>query len=1118
MLELPTNFEQDIAGRDTNLVPVVTIGTISEMGNDVHVINFINQSHFLSTNSGSFTFTSADGSVTKNYLPLLLNIPSLKESIDIEKRNYKISSITLDISNFPYNGKRFSELVSDKSLINTEVRIYWTSPSTNLIHPQDYGYNSDATNAGNHAFQIYFGTIRRYTHDDEKVRLVVEDRSQSTLHKDFPTANLETGSEVPDKYKNKPIPMVYGHVDKSPLVRYASGGQWILQADSVKPKIIAGNTMGEYNLGSYDQLYLYADNLYMSIIRDNQFSINELDNTIQMSLPIPSDPTSYKDELDILECYYYLKPRNFDIYEGLSGEGLDQGDATSLLETISDLGIFFDNDLTTFHTFNIDSSQVSSPDNGWHWVIRVPVIPDEITYLEVLSFDISINGIEIYPDGEGFLWVSQKTDDTGNEDIVDAGLGDLIAFGSDVFGGDIGGIADTADIVFKNSTYDDLDSNVYPIDKEILVYKQFINYQGELSPTFMIAAKRSHFGNPQLEGEDFREVSNITIKDLIVRPRMKIEKVFQSDFYANVKGRAMLETVVDLPEPYPDVILYSSPPATHIIAHIMENELGVLVATASIPSYESYDTWKYAFTVDKKTNSKKLIEGLASASPYIPRFNNMGEFKFDTIPLHGGDAIKTINAADCISYNFSRTKIEDVYTKIEFKYNWDYARGEFNSRVFLTTDEIVSFGGGADYDPTYYGFKIPEGGDYDHAESTLVIDDDRGKYIRDKDTAQKFVGWFLSWSCNQHLQMKIKLPLKYMNLEIGDLVDFDAILGDVIPYGINYLQDDVYNGQLFYKNFLITSTNKTLEWVEIECIQMHYLEHILYVEVEEATSFLSDIPYATISSEALDGLGGGVSVSDLYTLFPELGNLVQIMYMPLEPTDEISSSTQWNGSVWQGTLTQLYGGTEYTIIFSEDTTTNLFSIVGSATASGVDINEYNIAGNTGTTGEVFNRDLVNGNFDISDLSIKSQSVENTITGATFTANQIMYDAEITTDGDRQTLTFLSGTPVTIFNTNKMEDLDVYNHIYTFTITTSDLKTTNIHRNIAYTFNKYSNIGDINGDGKYNVLDVVALSDGVISGNCKDIEDGYPCDLTGDGGYNVLDITTLANSVLSGSLS
>ena len=84
-LELPTKFEQDIQGKDTNLVPVVKLGT--ETSGNI----------FLST--GLYDILGSDGNL-RNHLPLLLNIPSLKESIDIEKRNYRISSINIDISAF----------------------------------------------------------------------------------------------------------------------------------------------------------------------------------------------------------------------------------------------------------------------------------------------------------------------------------------------------------------------------------------------------------------------------------------------------------------------------------------------------------------------------------------------------------------------------------------------------------------------------------------------------------------------------------------------------------------------------------------------------------------------------------------------------------------------------------------------------------------------------------------------------------------------------------------------------------------------------------------------------------------------------------------------------------
>ena len=58
------------------------------------------------------------------------------------------------------------------------------------------------------------------------------------------------------------------------------------------------------------------------------------------------------------------------------------------------------------------------------------------------------------------------------------------------------------------------------------------------------------------------------------------------------------------------------------------------------------------------------------------------------------------------------------------------------------------------------------------------------------------------------------------------------------------------------------------------------------------------------------------------------------------------------------------------------------------------------------------------------------------------------------------------------------------------------------------------IGDINNDGGYNVLDIVALASCVLSNNCSDLSNSCSADVNGDGGYNVLDIVALANCVLS----
>jgi len=60
----------------------------------------------------------------------------------------------------------------------------------------------------------------------------------------------------------------------------------------------------------------------------------------------------------------------------------------------------------------------------------------------------------------------------------------------------------------------------------------------------------------------------------------------------------------------------------------------------------------------------------------------------------------------------------------------------------------------------------------------------------------------------------------------------------------------------------------------------------------------------------------------------------------------------------------------------------------------------------------------------------------------------------------------------------------------------------------------SELGDLNGDDTYNVLDIVNLANCVLAQNCNCIPNGCAGDLNEDLVYNVLDIVTLANCVLA----
>ena len=200
-----------------------------------------------------------------------------------------------------------------------------------------------------------------------------------------------------------------------------------------------------------------------------------------------------------------------------------------------------------------------------------------------------------------------------------------------------------------------------------------------------------------------------------------------------------------------------------------------------------------AFTVhDKQINSKKLIEGIASNSRLIPYIKDNTLF-FQGInpspdPLlveDDGDVEMYIESSDIISYTNKRTAPEKVYTKVVVNYHYDYALKDFtentldNSEGSDTATEWFDSPGnqheaGALYDITNLGLK---------AEQDLPFD---AHYIRDIDSAEALQEFLLLWHCNQHNVLKLRLPLKYIQLKIGDYIGFDKLINGVKLFGEDY--------------------------------------------------------------------------------------------------------------------------------------------------------------------------------------------------------------------------------------------------------------------------------------------------------------------------------------------
>ena len=180
-MQLPAVFEQDIQSKVINITTRVVIGEDAPI--------------YLSTHS--FTFEG------QQYKPLLLDIPSMKESVDYEDRNFKTSNVTLKISNYKYSDGRFSDILKSNPLINQKCEIYW---------------NSQRANSSADTLRIFKGYVRRVSHTDSQVSIQLEDLTEKHLHKTIPLNRTSKSLDRNDKYRDIPIPIAFGVLPQAPAV------------------------------------------------------------------------------------------------------------------------------------------------------------------------------------------------------------------------------------------------------------------------------------------------------------------------------------------------------------------------------------------------------------------------------------------------------------------------------------------------------------------------------------------------------------------------------------------------------------------------------------------------------------------------------------------------------------------------------------------------------------------------------------------------------------------------------------------------------------------------------------------------------------------------------------
>ena len=985
------SFIDDIQGQNTQLYPIVTI----EPPDVTNWKDDFRRCTLLSTNSTSLEHihinSDADSPINEgtrhHFKPLLLNIPSIKESIDIESRRFKISNVSLDISNIEYEGERFTDMLSDASLINWKVSIQFVSPTAQYFstvygvwtdnltgdmisfydgHTGNHnGFNnisagtpfSQGTPSRNESLtkMVYQGVIRRISHDDTKCKIELEDLTEQKAHKDLPSESFGVEDTVPDKLKNKPKQMVYGYVDKCPLIKNGKEFLEEYEEDTITKLEIDYRDIDalvgvQYNVGTnafyhsgvvvddsginigiqhasiadrgnFIELLSASDSLNSSETFREIVGIDINHGAEDFTVAIP-DPSSGVDDFEEASTLRRESISN-DIYYAYDEDGspnfsgdFSGDDGTAAPSDYPGTGSQVESDLID----NMEDGLARIQDGIANTGIRLESLSqDTQTTYHYLSFnlkpvpsDIQCETYLIFKARSSpysHLGVAVTDDlsfiDVDGFDAYSVWVGQIPVIDTDDMNTGTGGLqlsegGDWDNQVFFNGAYSENNFNSNPLAPK--AYPVRVQNQSGVSSWDSIGAFNSfNIGSPKSHNSQFFTADQIQRADLFLQEvhlyhLATIDKLITRDYYGNIRGRvntyndhpfkysvsmgyninavegvlndllnyeeygdftyhiAILQQVSDgtlsseviddfdhwlelmleiaiqnLIIAIPDLSPFLENPID-IIYDLVRSELGhdAINFDDYKEARDAHEGWKFGFAVNKKISSKKLIEDIAKSTKCFPKFRNDGTFGFNTIKdsydvANDYEGATLIKESEVISYSFKKTKPEQIYQKIDVQYKKNYAQDSYLKRTPVSDTSAL--------------FNTPyvEIGDYYGLGDTKPYLEFESDYIRDEETADALATFLMFQYTHSHLLFSLKLPLKYISLEIGDLVRFRDLFNGVKAYGIDYrlisglgekIAIGAYGGQYWqyaYPLFMITATTKNLDSVSIECMQLHHL-------------------------------------------------------------------------------------------------------------------------------------------------------------------------------------------------------------------------------------------------------------------------------------------------------
>ena len=273
----------------------------------------------------------------------------------------------------------------------------------------------------------------------------------------------------------------------------------------------------------------------------------------------------------------------------------------------------------------------------------------------------------------------------------------------------------------------------------------------------------------------------------------------------------------------------------------------------------------------------------------------------------------------------------------------------------------------------------------DSADAHLEFESD---YIRDEETANLLASFLSEQYKNDHLIFNLKLPLQYIDLEIGDLVKFENLFQGVAAYGIDYTDTTEVNGQSRYPLFMVTSTTKNLDSVSIECMQLHHLEESIAEGIDYVTYDGDDIEISGNVQLNSDNQSIAILVNDSYDYSGLLGDS---QYFKISGIERPVLPESGDGDIVS--VTHIYNSNEdspnHFILSWVDENDGVLSVNDSAsfgladdeqitiTLSSYDLPASSVTGDVNLDGGQSILDIVQMvNYTLGDLDLNQQQLEN----------------------------------------------------------------------------------------------------------------------------------------------